>query len=46
MEVKNVGWILVALVGINVIAMAIYSILKAGSDADDHMLADRQYDKN
>jgi hypothetical protein len=37
------GWILVATIVIIVVLMALYSVLKSGSDADDHLLGDRQY---
>lgn len=37
------GWVLVAGIGIIVVIMALYSILKVGSDADDQLLGDAQY---
>jgi hypothetical protein len=40
-----VGWLLVAIVGVNVVLMAIYSVLKAGSDADDYWLGEDQYNE-
>jgi hypothetical protein len=40
------GWLLVTIVGIIVVLMGLFSILKSGSNADDVMLGDRQYEEN
>jgi hypothetical protein len=40
------GWVLVTIVGINVVMLGIYSMLNTSSDYEEHLYGDDQYHEN